>query len=62
MRIAGSLATPFTPQLPDSLSELAAFRGEMLLKIAFALLIVWLLGVLGLYRIGDLVHVLRLSA
>ena len=34
--------------------------GEMLLKIAFALLIVWLLGVLGLYRIGDLVHVLLL--
>jgi hypothetical protein len=32
----------------------------MLLKIAFALLIVWLLGVLGLYRIGDLVHVLLL--
>ena len=32
----------------------------MLLKTAFALLIVWLLGVLGLYRIGDLVHVLLL--
>ena len=32
----------------------------MLLKIAFALLIVWLLGVLGLYRIGDLVHMLLL--
>jgi len=32
----------------------------MLLKIAFALLIVWLLGVLGLYTIGDLVHVLLL--
>jgi hypothetical protein len=32
----------------------------MLLKIAFALLIVWLLGVLGLYRIGDLVHLLLL--
>jgi hypothetical protein len=32
----------------------------MLLKIAFVLLIVWLLGVLGLYRIGDLVHVLLL--
>ena len=32
----------------------------MLLKIAFALLIVWLLGVLGLYRIGDLVHVFLL--
>ena len=34
--------------------------GEMLLKIAFVLLIAWLLGVLGLYRIGDLVHVLLL--
>ena len=32
----------------------------MLLKIAFVLLIAWLLGVLGLYRIGDLVHVLLL--
>jgi hypothetical protein len=29
----------------------------MLFKIAFALLIAWLLGVLGVYRIGDLVHV-----
>jgi hypothetical protein len=34
--------------------------GEMLLKIAFVLLIGWLLGVLGLYSIGDLVHVLLL--
>ena len=32
----------------------------MLLKIAFVLLIAWLLGVLGLYRIGDLVHVFLL--
>jgi len=32
----------------------------MLLKIAFVLLFAWLLGVLGLYRIGDLVHVLLL--
>ncbi|HVQ16431.1 MAG TPA: DUF5670 family protein [Vicinamibacterales bacterium] len=32
----------------------------MLLKIAFVLLIAWLLGVFGLYRIGDLVHVLLL--
>jgi len=32
----------------------------MLLKIAFVLLIGWLLGILGLYRIGDLVHVLLL--
>jgi Family of unknown function (DUF5670) len=35
-------------------------QGEMLLKIAFVLLIAWLLGVVGLYRIGDLVHVLLL--
>ena len=27
--------------------------GEMLLKIAFVLLIPWLLGVIGLYRIGS---------
>ena len=32
----------------------------MLLKIAFVLLIAWLLGVVGLYRIRDLVHVLLL--
>lgn len=32
----------------------------MLFKIALALLAVWLLGVLGLYPIGDLVHVLLL--
>ena len=32
--------------------------GKILLRIAFILLIAWLLGVLGLYSIGDLVHVL----
>ena len=32
----------------------------MLLKTAFVLLIAWLVGVLGLYRVGDLVHVLLL--
>jgi hypothetical protein len=32
----------------------------MLFKVAFVLLIAWLLGVLGLYRVGDLVHVLLL--
>jgi hypothetical protein len=31
----------------------------MLLKIAFTLLIAWLFGVVGMDRIGDLVHVLR---
>ena len=34
--------------------------GDMLLKIASVLLIAWLLGVLGLYRIGVFVHVLLL--
>lgn len=33
----------------------------MLLKAAFFLLAVWLLGVLGLYRLGDAVHVLLLA-
>ena len=32
----------------------------MLFKIAFVLLIAWLLGVLGLYGIGDLVHMFLL--
>ena len=32
----------------------------MLLRTAFVVLIAWLVGVLGLYRIGDLVHVLLL--
>jgi hypothetical protein len=30
----------------------------MLFKIAFVLLLAWLLGVFGLYRIGDVVHTL----
>ena len=29
----------------------------MLFKTAFALLIVWLLGMFGVYRVGDLGHV-----
>ena len=32
----------------------------MLFKISFALLIAWVLGVVGVYRVGDLVHVLLL--
>jgi hypothetical protein len=32
----------------------------MLLKIAMVLLAAWLLGVLGVYRVGDVVHVLLL--
>jgi hypothetical protein len=33
----------------------------MLFKIALVLLVVWLLGVLGVYTIGNLVHVLLLA-
>jgi hypothetical protein len=43
------------------LSALAAFRRRDAVEDAFALLIVWLLGVLWLYRIRDLVHVLLLG-
>ena len=32
----------------------------MLFKTAFALLIVWLLGLFGVYRVGDLAHVFLL--
>jgi hypothetical protein len=32
----------------------------MLLKVAYLVLIAWLLGVLGLYRIGDAEHALLL--
>ena len=32
----------------------------MLFKVALVLLIAWLLGVLGAYRLGDLVHILLL--
>jgi hypothetical protein len=32
----------------------------MLFKTAFALLAAWVLGVVGVYRAGDLVHVLLL--
>ena len=32
----------------------------MLFKVAFVSLLAWLLGVVGLYRVGDLAHVLLL--
>jgi hypothetical protein len=35
--------------------------GEMLLKIALMLLAAWLLGMMGLYRVGELVHMLLLA-
>ena len=37
------------------------FGGDMLFKIALVLLAVWLLGVVGLFTIGDLIHVLLLA-
>ena len=33
----------------------------MLFKVALAVLIAWLLGVLGVYRVGDVVHILLLG-
>jgi hypothetical protein len=60
MRIAGHLATPVITQLASIWRGWLRSGGEMLLKIAFVLLIAWLLGVLGLYRIGDLVRALLL--
>lgn len=36
------------------------FGGEMLLKTALVLLAVWLVGVLGVYNLGDAVHIFLL--
>lgn len=38
----------------------AACGGEMLLKIGLVLLVAWLLGVAGVYRLGQSVHVFLL--
>jgi hypothetical protein len=34
--------------------------GEMLLKIGLALLVAWLLGIVGVYRLGQAIHFLLL--
>jgi hypothetical protein len=60
MWIAGHLATPFITQLTDGLSELAAFRRRHAVEDCVRSAHRVVLGVLGLYRIGDLVHVLLL--
>ena len=55
------LATTVTVQRHVHFVErVAAVGGDMLFKIALALLAMWLLGVVGLYSAGDLVHVLLL--
>jgi hypothetical protein len=61
MRIAGGLTAAFDTQLTPIISRgWLRSGGGMLTKIALVVLIAWLLGVVGLYRIGDLVHVLLL--
>jgi hypothetical protein len=59
---AGHLAATTVKRICASASRDARLRsgGEMLFKAAFVLLIAWLLGVLGVYRVGTLVHVLLL--
>jgi hypothetical protein len=39
---------------------IAVFGGEMLLKIGLVLLLAWLLGIVGVYRLGQNVHFLLL--
>jgi hypothetical protein len=53
------LATTVKVQHVRFLERVAA-GGDMRFKIAFALLAIWGLGVIGLYSAGDLVHVLLL--
>jgi hypothetical protein len=54
--------TTFIAQLNDSRWSPLRLGGEMLFTIAFILLTVWLLGILGVYRVGDVMHVLLLIA
>jgi hypothetical protein len=53
------------PALPESVGHLAVAAhgdgGEMLFKIGVVLLLAWLLGVIGVYSVGDRIHVLLLS-
>jgi hypothetical protein len=50
-------AAPCTARGSASRSAGACGGGAMLLMTAVGVLILWLLGVLGVYTIGDLVHV-----
>jgi hypothetical protein len=60
--IPGHLAiTTFIAQAND-LFQVCVIGGEMLFTIAFVLVTAWLLGVLGVYRVGDAMHVLLLVA
>jgi hypothetical protein len=54
-----------TPTSLESLKHLVvaarAGGGEMLFKIGIVLLIVWLMGVVGAYSVGDRIHILLLA-
>jgi hypothetical protein len=59
---SGRLATTNIEQRHvRSLERLAVVGGDMLFKISLVLLSLWLIGVVGVYRVGDLVHVLLLA-
>ena len=55
-----SLAATVIPQAYVSSPDVRLLGGEMLFKVAFVLLLLWLLGMAGLYQVGDLLHLLLL--
>jgi len=59
--VAGQLATPsFSGQTFVSPGWLRFGGAMVVLKVAFVLLVAWLVDVIGFYDIGDLTHVLLL--
>ena len=60
--IVRRLASTVTAQLRVLETLGCGLEANMLFKIAMLLLVAWLLGVLGVYRVGDLVHALLLVA
>jgi hypothetical protein len=55
--LAATLIQPAGVFPPDARLD---WGGDMLFKVAFVLLILWLLGTAGLYRIGEFLHALLL--
>ena len=55
--LAATLIQPAGVSPPDAHLD---WGGDMLFKVAFVLLILWLLGMAGLYRIGEFLHALLL--
>jgi hypothetical protein len=54
--LAATLIQPACVCPPDA----RQWEGDMLFKVAFVLLFLWLLGMAGLYRIGEFLHALLL--